>query len=260
MSSLSYELSDMLVLARRSVLRIPRQPDLLVGFTIQPVMFVLLFVYVFGGAIEGTLPFGLDYEDFLIPGIIVQSMVFGGFVTALGLAEDLKKGLMDRFRSLPMSRSAVLTGRTLADISTNVVQLVVMLAVGLAVGFRFGTSWWEVTAGILLLLLIGYAFSWVFAFIGLTASSPEAANAYGFTILFPITFLSSAFVPVESMPSWLHPIAEHNPFTTMVDAARALFVGTPAGNDIWLSVAWSVGIALVFGILAVWRYRHVITR
>ncbi|HET9506714.1 MAG TPA: ABC transporter permease [Gaiellaceae bacterium] len=260
MSSLSYELSDMLVLARRSVLRIPRQPDLLVGFTIQPVMFVLLFVYVFGGAIEGTLPFGLDYEDFLIPGIIVQSMVFGGFVTALGLAEDLKKGLMDRFRSLPMSRSAVLTGRTLADISTNVVQLVVMLAVGLIVGFRFGTSWWEVTAGILLLLLIGYAFSWVFAFIGLTASSPEAANAYGFTILFPITFLSSAFVPVESMPSWLHPIAEHNPFTTMVDAARALFVGTPAGNDIWLSVAWSVGIALVFGILAVWRYRHVITR
>ena len=260
MSSLSYELSDMLVLARRSVLRIPRQPDLLVGFTIQPVMFVLLFVYVFGGAIEGTLPFGLDYEDFLIPGIIVQSMVFGGFVTALGLAEDLKKGLMDRFRSLPMSRSAVLTGRTLADISTNVVQLVVMLAVGLVVGFRFGTSWWEVTAGILLLLLIGYAFSWVFAFIGLTASSPEAANAYGFTILFPITFLSSAFVPVESMPSWLQPVAEHNPFTTMVDAARALFVGTPAGNDIWLSVAWSVGIALVFGILAVWRYRHVITR
>jgi ABC transporter DrrB family efflux protein len=259
-SSLAYELSDMLVLAKRSVLRIPRQPDLLVGFTIQPVMFVLLFVYVFGGAIEGTLPFGLSYEDFLIPGIIVQSMVFGGFVTALGLAEDLKKGLMDRFRSLPMSRSAVLTGRTLADVSTNVVQLVVMLAVGLVVGFRFGTSWWEVTAGILLLLLIGYAFSWVFAFIGLTASSPEAANAYGFTILFPITFLSSAFVPVESMPSWLQPVAEHNPFTTMVDAARALFVGTPAGNDIWLSVAWSVGIALVFGILAVWRYRHVITR
>ncbi len=259
MSGVANGVSDMLVLAKRSVLRIPRQPDLLVGFTIQPVMFVLLFVYVFGGAIGG-LPSGLEYEDFLIPGIIVQSMVFGGFVTALGLSEDLKKGLMDRFRSLPMSRSAVLTGRTLADISTNVVQLVVMLAVGLAVGFRFAASWWEIVAGIALLLLIGYAFSWVFAFIGLTASSPEASNAYGFTILFPLTFLSSAFVPVESMPSWLEPVAENNPFTTMVDAARALFLGTPGGNDVWLAVAWSLAIALVFGLLAVWRYRSVITR
>jgi len=258
-SSVGHELSDMLVLGKRSVLRIPRQPDLLVGFTIQPVMFVLLFVYVFGGAIGG-LPVGLDYVDFLIPGIIVQSMVFGGFVTALGLAEDLKKGLMDRFRSLPMSRSAVLTGRTLADISTNVVQLVVMLAVGLAVGFRFSTSFLEVVAGIALLLLIGYAFSWVFAFLGLAASSPEASNAYGFTILFPVTFLSSAFVPVDSMPGWLQPVAENNPFTTMVDAARALFVGTPAGNDIWLAIAWSIVIAVVFGALAIWRYRRVITR
>ena len=259
MSSVNHEISDMLVLAKRSVLRIPRQPDLLVGFTIQPVMFVLLFVYVFGGAIGG-LPEGLTYVDFLIPGIIVQSMVFGGFVTALGLAEDLKKGLMDRFRSLPMSRSAVLTGRTLADISTNVVQLVVMLAVGFAVGFRFSTSVPEVVAGILLLLLIGYAFSWVFAFLGLAASSPEAANAYGFTILFPVTFLSSAFVPVDSMPSWLQPVAENNPFTTMVDAARALFVGTPAGSDIWLAIVWSIVIAVVFGTLAIWRYRRVITR
>ena len=257
MTSVNHEISDMLVLAKRSVLRIPRQPDLLVGFTIQPVMFVLLFVYVFGGAIQTP---GLDYVDFLIPGIIVQSMVFGGFVTALGLAEDLKKGLMDRFRSLPMSRSAVLTGRTLADISTNVVQLVVMLAVGLAVGFRFSTSFLEVVAGIALLLLIGYAFSWVFAFLGLAASSPEASNAYGFTILFPLTFLSSAFVTVASMPSWLRPVAENNPFTTMVDAVRALFVGTPAGNDIWLAILWSIAIAVVFGALAIWRYRRVITR
>ena len=223
-SSLAYAVSDTLVLAKRSLLRIPRQPDLLVGFTVQPVMFVLLFVYVFGGAIATP---GLDYVDFLIPGIIVQSMVFGGFVTALGLSEDLKKGLVDRFRSLPMSRSAVVTGRTLADVVTNVVQLVVMIGVGLAVGFRFATSAPEIFAGIVLLLLIGYAFSWVFAFIGLTASSPEAANAFGFTVLFPLTFVSSAFVPVDSMPSWLQPIAEHNPFTTMVNAARALFVDTP---------------------------------
>ena len=251
------ELSDMWVLAIRSVRRIQRQPDLLVGFTVQPVMFVLLFVYVFGGAISTP---GLPYVEFLIPGIIVQSMVFGGFVTALGLAEDIKKGLMDRFRSLPMSRSAVLTGRTLADISTNVIQLVVMLVVGLLVGFHFRAPVLHIVAGIALLLLIGYAFSWVFAFIGLTASSPEAANAYGFTILFPLTFVSSAFVPVRSMPNWLQPVAEHNPFTVMVNATRGLFLDTPAGNDAWFATAWSIGIAVVAGALAIWRYRRVVAR
>lgn len=257
MTALRYGVSDTLVLAKRSFLRIPRQPDLLVGFTVQPLMFVLLFVYVLGGAIETP---GFDYVDFLIPGIIVQSMAFGGFVTALGLAEDLKKGLIDRFRSLPMTRSAVLTGRTLADVATNVVQLVVMLGVGLAVGFRFSTSVPEVVAGIALVLLIGYAFSWVFAFIGLISSSPEAANAYGFTIIFPLTFVSSAFVPVDSMPDWLQPIAEHNPITSMVNATRALFLGTPAGNDVWLSVVWSLALIGVFGALATWRYRRAVTR
>jgi ABC transporter DrrB family efflux protein len=257
MSALQYAASDTLVLAKRSLLRIPRQPDLLLGFTVQPVMFVLLFVYVFGGAID-TGP--LDYVDFLIPGIIVQSMVFGGFVTALGLAEDLKKGLIDRFRSLPMWGPAVLSGRILADVGTNVIQLVVMFVVGIAAGFRFSTSLPEIVAGIALLLLFGYAFSWVFAFIGLTASSPEASNAYGFTILFPVTFVSSAFVPPETMPSWLEPVAEHNPFTTMVDAARALFVDTPAGNDIWLAVVWAVAITVVFGALSIWRYRGAVGR
>lgn len=257
MSTAAYEFSDMWVLASRSVKRIARQPDLLVGFTVQPIMFVLLFVYVFGGAISTP---GYSYVEYLIPGILVQSIVFGGFVTALGLSDDLKKGLMDRFRSLPMSRSAVLTGRTLADISTNTVQLVVMLAVGFAVGFRFTTEVAKILGGIGLLLLIGYAFSWVFAFIGLTASSPEAANAFGFTILFPVTFVSSAFVPVASMPSWLQPVAEHNPFTTMVDAIRHLFIGAPAGNDVWLAALWSVAIALVFGALAILRYRKVVAR
>ena len=257
MSALQYAVSDTFVLAKRSLKRIPRQPDLLVGFTIQPIMFVLLFVYVFGGAIN-TGP--LDYVDFLIPGIIVQSMVFGGFVTALGLAEDLKKGLIDRFRSLPMWGPAVVAGRILADVGTNVIQLVIMFAVGIIAGFRFNASFWAIIAGLALLLLIGYAFSWVFAFIGLTASSPEASNAYGFTILFPLTFISSAFVPVETMPSWLQPIAEHNPFTTMVDAARALFIGTPAGNDIWLAVLWSLAIIAVFSMLSVWRYRRATSR
>jgi ABC transporter DrrB family efflux protein len=257
MSTFAYSLSDTLVLAKRSLVRIPRQPDLLLGFTIQPIMFVLLFVYVFGGAIETP---GFDYVDYLMPGIIVQSIAFGGFVTALGLAEDLKKGLIDRFRSLPMSRSAVLTGRILADVATNLVQLAVLLGVGLAVGFTFFASVPSILAGFGLLLLIGYAFSWVFAFIGLTASSPEAANAYGFTILFPITFISSAFVPPETMPNWLQPIAEHNPFTTMVDAMRALFLDTPAGNDVWLAVVWSLAIVAVFAPLSVWRYRRAVVR
>jgi ABC transporter DrrB family efflux protein len=257
MNELQEALSDTLVLSRRSLYRIRRQPDLLIGFTVQPVMFVLLFVYVFGGAIDTP---GLDYVDFLIPGIIVQSMCFGGFVTALGISEDLKKGLIDRFRSLPIWGPSVVTGRILADVGTNVVQLVVMLAVGIAVGFRFSNGVPEVIGGLVLMLVIGYAFSWVFAFLGLVASSPEAANAYGFTILFPLTFISSAFVPVDTMPSWLQPIAEHNPFTTMVDAARALFLGTPAGNDVWGAVAWCVGIVAVFAPLAAWRYRRVVSR
>ena len=255
MSAVARELSDMWVLATRSVKRIARQPDLLVGYTVQPLMFVLLFVYVFGGAISTP---GVRYVDYLIPGIVVQSITFGGFVTALGLSDDLKKGLMDRFRSLPMSRSAVVTGRTFADISTNMIQLSVMVGVGLAVGFRFQTGVPTILAGIGLVLLIGYAFSWVFAFIGLAASSPEASNAYGFTILFPLTFVSSAFVPVGSMPSWLRPVAKHNPFTTMVNATRRLFIATPAGNDVWLAVLWSIAIAIVFAALAIWRYRRVV--
>jgi ABC transporter DrrB family efflux protein len=255
MTAFAHAASDTVVLAKRSLKRIPRQPDLLLGFTVQPVMFVLLFVYVFGGAIETP---GYDYVDFLMPGIIVQSMAFGGFVTALGLAEDVKKGLIDRFRSLPMWGPAVLTGRILADIGTNAIQLVVMFAVGIAVGFWFETGVLEVVAGIALLFLIGYAFSWVFAFIGLQASSPEASNAYGFTIFFPLTFVSSAFVPVDTMPSWLEPIAEYNPFTTMVDAARALFIGTPAGNDVWGAVVWCFVIIAVFGPLSAWRYRRAV--
>jgi ABC-2 type transport system permease protein/oleandomycin transport system permease protein len=257
MSAIQYAVSDTLVLAKRSLLRIPRQPDLLLGFTIQPIMFVLLFVFVFGGAIDTGQ---YDYVDFVMPGIIVQSVAFGGFVTALGLSEDLKRGLIDRFRSLPMWSPAVLNGRVVADIGTNAIQLVIMFAVGFAVGFWFLTSVPEVVAGIGLLFLIGYAFSWVFAFIGLVASSPEAANGFGFTILFPITFISSAFVPPATMPDWLQPIAENNPFTTMVDAVRALFIGTPAGNDVWAAVVWCIGIIAVFAPLSAWRYRKAVTR
>ena len=254
--NLRYAISDAMVLARRNLLRIPRAPDLALSFTVQPIMFVLLFVYVFGGAIQTP---GFEYVDFLMPGIIAQTMSFGGFVTALGLAEDLKKGLIDRFRSLPMSRSAVLVGRTSADIVTNIVSLIVMFAVGLLVGFDFNASVFEIAAGVVLLLVFGYAFSWIFAWIGLGASSPESAQAVGFIAIFPLTFASSAFVPVETMPDWLQVFAENNPFTTVVDGARALLIGAPAGNDVWGAFAWSIGIAAVFAYLSVRRYRKAIS-
>jgi len=159
-----------------------------------------------------------------------------------------------------MSRSAVLTGRTLADVVTNCLQLAIMLIVGLLIGFRFSSSAAEVVAGIGLVLLVGYAFSWVFAFFGLTASSPEAANSYGFIIVLPLTFASSVFVPVQSMPGWLQAFARVNPITMMTDATRALFLGTPWGNNVWGAVAWSLGIVFLFGGLAVWRYRRAVTR
>ncbi len=257
MSSLGGAVSDTLVVAERNLLRIPRAPDLLLAFTVQPVMFTLLFVYVFGGAIRTP---GFDYVDFLIPGIVVQSIAFGGFVTAIGLTDDLNKGLIDRFRSLPMSRWAVLAGRTLADVATNALQLVVLVVVGLLVGFSFGASVLEVIAGFALMLLFGFAFSWLFALIGLLVSSPEAAQSAGFIFLFPLTFASSAFVPVESMPSWLRTFAELNPFTVVVDAMRALWLGAPAGNSVWGAFAWTLGLLLVFAPLAVARYRTAASR
>jgi ABC transporter DrrB family efflux protein len=256
-SGLRYALSDTLVLAKRSMLRIPRAPDLLLAFTVQPIMFVLLFAYVFGGAIPTP---GHSYIDFLIPGILVQTMAFGGFVTAMGIAEDLRKGLIDRFRSLPMARSAVLTGRTLSDIATNAISITVMLIVGVIIGFGFSSPFLHVVLGILILLLFGYAFSWVFAFIGLTSSSPEAAQSLGFILIFPLTFVSSAFVPPETMPAALQWFAEWNPFSVTVNAIRALFIGDPAGNTVWGAVAWSLGIAAVFAFLAVTKYKRAVVR
>ena len=253
MSGLAMTAADTLVLAKRNLLRIPRAPDLLISFTLQPVMFVLLFVFVFGGAIATP---GYDYVDFLMPGIIVQTMSFGGFVTAIGLSEDLKKGLIDRFRSLPMSRSAVLSGRTLADVATNVVALVVMVVVGYLCGFEFTSPVHEVVAGIMLCLLFGYACSWAFAYMGLTASTGESAQAIGFMTIFPLTFASSAFVPTDSMPDGLEEFAEVNPVTTVVDATRALFLDAPAGNDVWGAVLWCVGITAVLAVLSVRAYKR----
>jgi ABC transporter DrrB family efflux protein len=246
---------DTMVLAKRNLLRIPRQPDLLIAYTIQPVMFVLLFVYVFGGAIQTP---GFDYVDFLMPGIIVQSIAFGGFVTALGLSEDVKKGLIDRFRSLPMSRAAVLTARTSSDILLNLLSLCVLFAVGFIAGFNFiDATAGEIALGILLLLMMGYAFSWIFALVGLYSSSPETANSIGFTLIFPLTFASSVFVPADSMPDGLRQFAEANPFTTWADAVRSLWLDTPANTDIWMSFIWCIVLTAIFAPLAVARYRKV---
>jgi len=254
MSALAMAASDTMVLAGRNLKRIPRQPDLLIAYTVQPVMFVLLFVFVFGGAIVTP---GFDYVDFLMPGIIVQSIAFGGFVTALGLSEDVQKGLIDRFRSLPMARSAVLAGRTLSDIPLNLLSLVVLLAVGFVSGFSFDSDIGKILLGIVLLLFFGYAFSWIFALVGLFSSSPETANSIGFTAIFPLTFASSAFVPVDSMPGGLKQFAEVNPITTVVDAVRSLWLSTPANSDIWMSFVWCVVLIAIFAPLAVRRYRVV---
>ena len=247
--------SDTLVIAERNLVRLPRSPDLLLAFTVQPVMFVMLFRYVFGGAIR--TPGGIAYVDFLIPGIIVQNIAFGGFVTALGLNEDVHKGLIDRFRSLPMARPAVLAGRTLSDVVTNLLSMIVLVVTGLIIGFSFThTTALNVIAGALLLLLVGYAFSWVFALVGLLVSSPESANSFGFIAIFPLTFISSAFVDPVFMPSVLRAFARVNPFTIIVDAMRHLWIGQPAGNSVWGAVVWALLIIAVFAPLAVRRYRR----
>jgi ABC transporter DrrB family efflux protein len=245
--------TDTMIIAERNLIRLPRKPELLLAFTVQPIMFLLLFRYVFGGAIDTG---GIPYVDYLIPGIIVQNIAFGGFVTAIGLNDDMHKGLIDRFRSLPMARPAVLAGRTTADMVTNSISVVVLVVTGLIIGFSFNSTALHIVAGFALLLLIGYAFSWVFALVGLLASTPESANSVGFIAIFPLTFISSAFVPVATMPSVLRAFANVNPFTIFVDAMRALWIGTPARNYVWGSVVWAVVILVVFAPLAVAKYRR----
>jgi ABC-2 type transport system permease protein/oleandomycin transport system permease protein len=220
--------------ATRHLRIVPRNVELLVFATIQPVMFVLLFVYVFGGAIQ--VPGFDDYNQFLIPGVFAQTVVFGSSFTAVGLAEDMQKGFIDRLRSLPMARSAVLIGRTVSDLVRNCITFVVMLLVAFLIGFRFEGTLAEAALATVLLLLFAYSLSWVQAYIGLSVKSAEAANSAGFIWMFPLTFVSSAFVDPSTMPGWLQPIAEHNPFTKATDAARALYNGLPVGNDALITV------------------------
>jgi ABC-2 type transport system permease protein len=254
---MTHALRDALLLAERNLRRLPRNPDLLVGVTFQPVMFVVLFTYVFGGAINTP---GYDYVDFLLPGIVIQMIAFTGYATALGISDDLRKGLVDRFRSLPIARSAMLAGRTFSDIAMNVIALVTMTVVGFAVGFGFDSTAAQIVAGFGLVLLFGYAMSWVYSYIGLISSTPESASALITVVIFPLTFVSSVYVPAESMPAVLEAIANVNPITTVVDALRALWLGAPAGTDIWVSVLWCVGLTAVFSVLATARYRRTVAR
>ena len=256
-SRLYWALADGLVLAKRNLVQIPRIPELLIFATIQPVMFVLLFRYVFGGAIDVG---SQSYVNYLMAGIFAQTVAFGSMTTGIGLAEDLSRGLIDRFRSLPMARSAVLVGRTIADLVRNMFVVAVMLAVGLLVGFRPGggaTGW---VAAIGLLLLLSFAFSWIAATIGLLVRNVEAVQPASFVWLFPLTFASSAFVLTSTMPSWLRAFAERQPITQVVDAVRGFLLDEPVGSAGWQALAWCVGILLVFVPLAVSLYRRMTAR
>jgi len=247
--------SDSLAVVWRNLIALRRVPQLLIFSTIQPVIFVLLFRYVFGGAI--TVP-GVEYVDYLMPGIFVQTAVFGAMGAAVGLAADLKTGLLERFHSLPMARSAVLTGRTVADLSRNVFVAALMAAVGFAVGFSVYTNALAFLAGMVVLLLFGFALSWVFATVGLAVGDPETAQAAAFPVMAPLVFASSAFVPVSTMPAWLQVFAEHQPVSVTASAVRALVLGGPTASYVLQSLAWSAGILLVFVPLAVRRFRRTV--
>jgi ABC-2 type transport system permease protein/oleandomycin transport system permease protein len=258
-SRLAWFAADGWVVCKRNLTRTVRSPKLVIFSVIQPIMFILIFVYVFGGSID--VGPDLDYVDYVMPGIFVQTAMFGAMTTGSGLAEDLTRGIVDRFHALPMSRGAVLAGRTLSDLIRNTLVTVVLLLVGLVVGFRFGdTSVPAVLAGFGMLALFAYAFSWVSATIGLAAGSAEAAQSASFIWVFPLVFTSSTFVRVDTLPGWLQPFAEHQPVTSIIDVTRALFLGGPVAADLVATLAWSVGILAVFGPLGVRVYRRATAR
>jgi ABC-2 type transport system permease protein/oleandomycin transport system permease protein len=245
--------SDTITIAQRNLITLFRVPQLLVFSTIQPVIFVLMFRYVFGGAIQ--VP-GVPYVDYLMAGVFAQTVAFGAMNTAIGLSTDAQSGLIERFRTLPMARSAVLAGRTLADAVRNVFVVLLMVGVGFLVGFRVHTNIWGFLGSIALLVLFGYTLSWVFASLGLAVGNPEAAQAAAFPIMAPLVFASSAFVPVDSMPGWLQPFARYQPLSIVVSASRALLIGGPTATYVLQAIAWCVGILAVAAPLAVRFYRR----
>ena len=267
MTNLSWIAADGLAVAQRNLIKIKRVPEVLVWVLISPIMFVLLFAYVFGGAID--VP-GIDYREFLMAGIFAQTVVFGATFTGAGLAEDMQKGIIDRFRSLPMSRSAVLIGRTSSDVVYNVLSIAIMALTGLVVGWGIHTSVGEAAAGFALLLLFAYAFSWVMATVGLMVPSPEVVNNASFMVIMPLTFISNAFVPVESLPTPLRIFAEWNPVSAVTQAARNLFGNTsPLAPvpDVWslqnpqlYTLIWVVVLVAIFAPISVSLYKRAATK
>lgn len=267
MTALMTSLADGAVVAKRNLIKIKRVPDLLVFTTLSPIMFVLLFAYVFGSAID--VP-GANYREFLIAGIFAQTVVFGSTLTGMSLAEDLQKGIVDRFRSLPMSRSAVLIGRTTADVVNNIVVVAVMSATGLLVGWRIRSSVLEALAGYALLLLFAYAFSWVMAVVGLLVRTPEVVNNASFVVIFPMTFIANTFVPSAGLPGALKVVAEWNPVSAVTQAARELFGNLGSGSQTSQAWAlqhpelyvliWVAAILVVFVPLAVRQYERAAAR
>ena len=262
--ALTQSVSDSLVVAKRNLIRMTRIPEMVIFGLIQPIMFVVLFSYVFGGSMTiGGTNSPAVYREFLMAGIFAQTVTFATAGAGAGIADDMHKGLIDRFRSLPMARGAVLTGRTLADLVQTALTVVVLAVVALLVGWRIHEGIPKALGAFALLLLLGYAFSWIGALIGLSVRTPEAATSGGLIWLFPVTFISIAFVDPSQMASWLQPIAEWNPFSATVQACRVLFgnpgVSTsdawPMQHPVWASILWSVLIIVVFRTLAVRKYR-----
>jgi ABC transporter DrrB family efflux protein len=264
MSSLTYALTDGAVVAKRNLIKIKRVPEVLVFVLISPIMFVLLFAYVFGASID--IP-GVDYREYLIAGIFAQTIIFGATFTGAGLAEDMQKGIIDRFRSLPMSRSAVLVGRTASDIVYNVLSVLIMSLTGLLVGWRLRGSLLDAIGGYLLLLLFGYAFSWVMAYVGLLVPSVEVINNASFIVIFPLTFIANTFVDASALPAGLRDFAYWNPVSSVTQAARNLFGNTGGGAfpvpEVWslqhpvlYTIIWVAIILAVFVPLSVRQYKR----
>ncbi len=256
-SGFGWAVRDSLNESRRHLIAMPRNVEMMVVVLLQPLMFVLLFRYVFGGAI--TVP-DMSYTQFLLPGIFAQSVVFGSTFTGVGLAEDMQKGFIDRLRSMPISRSAVLIGRTLSDLVRNLLSFLGMLVVAFLIGFRFDGGLLRGLGATALLIAFSHAFSWVQAPIGLMVKSVETANSAGFIWMFPLTFVSSAYVPTDNMSPWLRRVADANPFTIVTNAARALYNGRDPGNDVWLSLAWAAGIIVVFATISMWLFARSTSR
>lgn len=255
MQRLTHLVSDTLVMVRRNLTMLVRLPQLLVFSLVQPMLFVFMFRYVFGGSIPSPIP-GMPYVDYLMPGIFLQTASFGAISTAVGLAEDKNKGLLERLKSLPMSRSAVLGGRVLADTVRDGVVVVVMLLIGFAVGFHTHTSFPKVVAGIALMTLFGSSLCWIFAVIGLSVTNGETAQAAAFPILAPLTFASNAFVNPVNMPDWLRWWAERQPLSVTVRGVRSLMLGTESTDYVWGSLLWSLAIVAIFAPLAIRRFRN----